>query len=107
MAAGATHEVLNQPPPLVDINLFTGDLALQEAVVRDGAAWAVEPLDAFGARLDRAESFELGRLANAYPPVLHAFDRAGRRRDEAPTWREPPAPSCMPRWKTAASARSV
>ena len=77
-----THEVTNQPPPLVDINLFEGDRALSEAVAREGGEWALGELSAFGARLGSAETFELGRLANAYPPVLRTFDRYGRRIDE-------------------------
>src|SRR5580700_1678089 len=36
-----THEVLNQPPPLVDYNLYEGDRVLREAVSREGAAWLV------------------------------------------------------------------
>ena len=77
-----THEVTNQPPPLLDVNLFDGDRALGEAVSREGGDWARGELSAFGARLGSAETFELGRLANAYPPVLRVFDRYGRRIDE-------------------------
>ena len=33
----ATHEVTNQSPPLEDINLFTGDRALLEAVTGRGS----------------------------------------------------------------------
>ena len=77
-----THEVTNQPPPLLDVNLFDGDRALGEAVSREGGDWARDALSAFGARLGSAETFELGRLANAYPPVLRVFDRYGRRIDE-------------------------
>ena len=86
-----THEVLNQPPPLVDYDLFGSDRALTEAVVREGAGWAIEELGAFGRTLGRAETIEAGRLANAYPPVLRLFDRYGRRIDEVefhPAWHE-------------------
>ena len=77
-----THEVTNQAPPLVDVNLFEGDQALREAVIREGGDWALAELGGFGARLGSAETIELGRLANAYPPVLRSFDRYGRRIDE-------------------------
>jgi len=33
----STHEVTNQPPPLVDHDVYTGDLALAETVRRLGA----------------------------------------------------------------------
>ena len=86
-----THEVLNQPPPLVDYDLFGTDSALKEAVVREGAEWALGELGTFGHKLGRAETIEAGRLANAYPPVPRLFDRYGRRIDEVefhPAWHE-------------------
>ncbi len=88
-AAFATHEVFNQPPPLVDYNVFTGDRALQEAVQREGAGWALERLAGFGQALGRAETIDWGGQANRNPPVLQSFDRYGRRRDTIefhPAW---------------------
>src|SRR5579883_3192021 len=85
----ATHDVFNQPPPLVDYNLFTGDRALGEAVAREGALWAIDRLAAFGAALGRAETIEWGFQASRNPPVLQSFDRYGRRRDVVefhPAW---------------------
>lgn len=85
----ATHEVLNQPPPLSDYNLFASDRALTEAVRREGAGWAAAELDALGARLGSAETIEWGFQANANPPVLRAFDRYGNRQDKVefhPAW---------------------
>jgi putative acyl-CoA dehydrogenase len=79
--AFATHEVLNQPPPLEDYNVFTSDRVLQEAVAREGGGWAVGELTSFGAALGSAEAIEQGRLANVNPPVLKAFDRFGHRQD--------------------------
>ena len=35
-----THEVINQPPPLSGYDVFRADVALVEAVEREGAAWA-------------------------------------------------------------------
>src|SRR4051812_5962970 len=89
MEAWKTHEVLNQTPPLVNYNLFDTDTALREAVAREGAGWATATLSKIGAELGTAESFELGRLANQYTPVLRAFDARGHRLDAVefhPAW---------------------
>lgn len=77
----ATQEVFNQPPPLVGYNLFTSDRALTEAVVREGAGWAIADLTRYGAKLGTPEVLELGALANRETPRLDAFDRFGRRID--------------------------
>src|SRR5579872_105917 len=87
--AFTTHEVFNQPPPLIDYNLFTGDRALQEAVSREGAGWAASALTAFGQTLGSAQTIEWGVEANRSSPVLHTVDRFGHRRDEVefhPAW---------------------
>ena len=83
------HDVLNQPPPLVDYNLFATDRALRSSVAREGAGWACAMLDGFGAKVGSAEVIEWGVLANQHPPVLHTHDRYGNRRDEVefhPAW---------------------
>jgi putative acyl-CoA dehydrogenase len=77
----ATHEVVNQPAELGDVNLFAGDTALSAAVARERAQWAAAELDAFGARLGKAETLELGALANRNLPELDTNDRYGRRVD--------------------------
>ena len=77
----ATHEILNQPPPLSDYNLFSSDRALGEATRREGADWADATLAEFGALLGRAETIDWGFQANQNPPVLRAFDRYGHRQD--------------------------
>ena len=77
-----THEVTNQPPPLEDVNLFTGDRALSDAVAKAGGATHVERLTALGARCGSAEVIDWGVQANRAPPVLDNFDRYGRRIDE-------------------------
>jgi len=85
----ATHEVLNQPPPLADYNLFLSDRALGEALRREGAPWAAGELADLGARLGSAETIEWGVQANQYPPLLRAFDRYGNRQDKVefhPAW---------------------
>jgi len=78
----ATHEVFNQPPPLVDYNLFSSDRVLMAAVHREAALWSEPALIQLGAKLGARETIEAGFAANANPPVLRAFDRYGNRRDE-------------------------
>ncbi|NBC22622.1 MAG: DNA alkylation response protein [Gammaproteobacteria bacterium] len=79
----ATHEVVNQAPPLEDVNCYETDIALKEAVSRNGAAWMDAELGRLGARVGSAEVQDWAARANASPPVLKAFDRYGRRIDEA------------------------
>jgi putative acyl-CoA dehydrogenase len=84
-----THDVTNQASPFADINLYACDPALQEALAREGGGWAAGALHALGAELGRADTLDLARLANANPPRLVNFDRAGRRIDEVefhPAW---------------------
>jgi len=76
-----THEVVNVAHDLVDYNLYLQDAALQEAVRREGAAWAHDDLAAFGAMLGAADYLELGVLANRNPPELDTHDRFGNRVD--------------------------
>jgi len=76
-----TDEVPNQSPPFTDINLFTTDLPLQEAVEREGADYAADEITAFGALCGSAEALERGRLANEFPPRLRTHDPKGRRLD--------------------------
>ena len=76
-----THEVLNQPPPFEDVNLFTSDVALIDAVEREGAGAASGALGLFGQVAGSAEAQERGRLANEHTPKLSTHDRQGRRRD--------------------------
>ncbi|MCD6732885.1 MAG: isovaleryl-CoA dehydrogenase [Burkholderiaceae bacterium] len=76
-----THEVVNVARDLVDYNLYLQDAALQEAVRREGAAWANDDLAAFGAMLGTADYLELGVLANRNPPELDTHDRFGNRVD--------------------------
>jgi len=76
-----THEVLNQSPRYEDVDLFTSDVALREAVAANGAGGAEDELATFGRHWGSAETFAIGRLANENPPKLHAFDDKGHRRD--------------------------
>ena len=76
-----THEVVNVARDLVDYNPYLQDAALQEAVGREGAAWAHDELAAFGAMVGTAGYIELGALANRVPPELDTHDRFGNRID--------------------------
>src|SRR5579872_523324 len=78
----ATHEVLNQSPPLVDVDLFALDTPLAEAVAANGGAAAAKELSEFGRHWGSAAMAERGRLANENPPKLRTFDSRGNRRDQ-------------------------
>ncbi|MCC0066890.1 MAG: acyl-CoA dehydrogenase family protein [Rhodovulum sp.] len=78
----ATHVVENQPAPRGDGDLWAGDVALREAVAREGGGAHAAALGRLGAALGRSDAREAGRLANRNPPELRSFDRAGRRIDE-------------------------
>ena len=78
----ATHEVANQPGEFADINLFTTDAALREAVARH-APWLDARASALGQAVGSGEVLDWGEAANRHPPELASFDRYGRRIDEA------------------------
>jgi putative acyl-CoA dehydrogenase len=77
-----THEVLNQSPPFVDVDLFALDTALTEAVAANGGGAAAKELSEFGRHWGSAAMAERGRLANENTPKLRTFDSRGNRRDE-------------------------
>lgn len=76
-----THQVFNQAPALVNYNMYDGDTALKQAVVREGAAWAVAEISAHGARTGSAEVIEWGYQANEFKPQFYSHDRFGHRVD--------------------------
>ena len=75
-----THRVDNQPPPFEPRDLWTDDLALREAVAREGASAFASRLAAYGA-LAGDELYRLGFDANRDRPRLRTHDRHGRRID--------------------------
>ncbi|MBU2580099.1 MAG: acyl-CoA dehydrogenase family protein [Alphaproteobacteria bacterium] len=77
----STHEVENQPPPFEDVNLFTSDAALQDAVTREGGGHASRSLVAFGLVCGSSDAAERARLANENLPRLETHDYQGRRTD--------------------------
>ncbi len=77
-----THDVTNQPPPFADVNAFTNDAALIDAVERNGGGTHGDRLAEFGERVGSAEVQDWAAQANRYPPQLRDFDRYGHRIDE-------------------------
>jgi putative acyl-CoA dehydrogenase len=90
-ASHATHEVVNQPPPLVGLNIFEQDQALVEGIRREQAGWSEEQLRLVGQVAGSATATQLGIDANASVPVLQTYDRYGHRVDEVvyhPAWHQ-------------------
>jgi putative acyl-CoA dehydrogenase len=88
-ATDPARDVLNQAPSLQPVNLFEVDLALQEAVQREGGGWGQNLAREAGATAGGIEAFEHGRRAERNPPVLQTHDRYGHRIDEVmldPSW---------------------
>ncbi|HWG93560.1 MAG TPA: DNA alkylation response protein, partial [Mycobacteriales bacterium] len=84
----ATHEVRNQPPPLVDHDVAQ-DAALLAGLAREGAGWYADDLHRLGRLAGTAEAQEWGEQANRVEPVLRTHDRYGHRVDEVefhPAW---------------------
>src|SRR5436189_788948 len=81
-ATFATHEVFNQSPPFEDVDLFTLDRPLIEAVAANGGASASKELSEFGQHWGSAAMAARGRIANENTPKLRTFDSRGNRRDE-------------------------
>jgi putative acyl-CoA dehydrogenase len=77
-----THEVFNQPEPLVGYNLFESNRALRDALRLHASALDTSGLAQLGARLGSAEMQAHARLANVHMPRLRSHDRFGRRIDE-------------------------
>jgi putative acyl-CoA dehydrogenase len=83
------REVLNQAPPLQPINLFDVDLALREALEREGGGWGVDRAREAGATAGSPETREHSRRAERNEPILRTHDRYGNRIDEVeldPSW---------------------
>jgi putative acyl-CoA dehydrogenase len=76
-----THEVLNQPPPLLGVNAFDSDPALREALEREGGGWGVDRCRDMGAVVWSEEADEHCRRAQRNIPKLHTHDRYGNRVD--------------------------
>jgi putative acyl-CoA dehydrogenase len=83
------RDVLNQAPPLQPINLFEIDLALREALEREGGGWGVDRAREAGAAAGSVEALDHGRRAERNLPILRTHDRYGNRIDQVeldPSW---------------------
>jgi putative acyl-CoA dehydrogenase len=78
----ATHEVINQPRPLEDVNLYTSDAILRASCAWSGATAHEARLEAFGAVVGSAATQALAVQANRTIPVFMPYDRFGQRIDE-------------------------
>lgn len=79
--ATGTNAANNQPPPFEDVNLYSSDAALQEAVAREGGGHANRSLVAFGLVCGSSDAYERARIANEQPPRLETHDYQGNRID--------------------------
>ncbi|MDQ0576618.1 acyl-CoA dehydrogenase family protein [Agromyces albus] len=77
-----THEVENQVPPREDVDEFTSNAPLVEAVERWGRPAAAAALRETGQLVGTAAFQHDAERANTHPPILHTHDRWGRRVDE-------------------------
>jgi putative acyl-CoA dehydrogenase len=88
-ALDPARAVLNQPPPLEDVDAFALDLALREGLEREGGGWGLQIAHEAGAVAGSAEARAHGRRAERNEPRLHTHDRFGNRIDEVeldPSW---------------------
>ena len=84
-----THEVTNQAPPIVPYNVFDADVALREAIDREGAGWGMDRLRDTGALAGSPETLAHSERCERNGPVLGSHDRYGHRVDEVeldPSW---------------------
>jgi putative acyl-CoA dehydrogenase len=83
------REVLNQAPPLEPANLFELDVALGEALDREGGGWGADRAREAGAVAGSVEAREHSRRAERNEPRLTTHDRYGNRIDAVeldPSW---------------------
>jgi putative acyl-CoA dehydrogenase len=76
-----THEVLNQSTSLSEYNVYSGDLALRDALKFHAPNVDEAARTALGAMLGEESMLTHARLANVHKPSLHTHDRFGHRID--------------------------
>jgi putative acyl-CoA dehydrogenase len=89
LKSASTHEVLNQAPPIAPYNVFEADVALGEALEREGGSWGVDRLRDTGELAGSPEALEHADRAERNEPILRTHDRYGHRIDEVeldPSW---------------------
>ncbi|HZV72451.1 MAG TPA: acyl-CoA dehydrogenase family protein [Conexibacter sp.] len=85
----ATRAVRNQAPPLLPVDLLGRDLALTEALEREGGGWGIDRLRDASSVAGSVEAAEHGRRAERNEPRLLTHDRYGNRIDQVeldPSW---------------------
>jgi putative acyl-CoA dehydrogenase len=85
----STHDVFNQAPPLAPYNVFDADIALREAVEREGGGWGVDRLRDAGELAGSPEAIAHSERSERNEPILRSHDRYGNRVDEVeldPSW---------------------
>jgi putative acyl-CoA dehydrogenase len=83
-----THEVTNQPPPLVSYDA-SAHPALLEGLRREGAGWAQADVRRLGEQAGGEAAQTWAEQANRFEPELRTHDRFGQRIDEVefhPSW---------------------
>jgi len=78
----ATHEVFNQSTPFADVNLFSANRPLRDALRFHRPELDTARLEALGAEAGSSATQTHARLANTHKPELHTHDRFGRRIDQ-------------------------
>jgi putative acyl-CoA dehydrogenase len=89
LTSASTHDVLNQAPPIVPYNVFEADVALGEALEREGGGWGIDRLRDTGQLAGSAEALEHSERSERNEPILRTHDRYGNRIDEVdldPSW---------------------
>jgi putative acyl-CoA dehydrogenase len=89
LTSASTHEVANQAPPIAPYNVFEADLALREALEREGGGWGVDRLRDTGELAGSPEALEHAERAERNEPILRTHDRYGNRIDQVeldPSW---------------------
>ena len=89
LTSASTHDVTNQAPPLAPYNVFEADVAVGEALEREGGAWGLDRLRDTGELAGSPEALEHSERAERNEPILRTHDRYGRRIDRVeldPSW---------------------
>lgn len=77
-----THTVFNQAPPRRDINEFSLNTALKDALAHYAPGASRDELERIGALVGSADFINDARLVNVHGPVLRTHDDWGNRVDE-------------------------
>jgi putative acyl-CoA dehydrogenase len=80
--SAVTHEVFNQPAPLVDVNLYAINRPMQVALKFNAPALDTAPLEALGRVVGSGDMQTHARLANVHTPLLKTHSRIGTRIDQ-------------------------